>query len=151
MTARQRLERLSYTWYGFIVFAAACSVMKAALFPFGGGLFSSLLALLGLGFGVVLAIVLNAFCAAIGLLVTFLVHRALLGRSSFVRVVLLFLSPTLAILGTLSGLKLAWAGISHFSPSSLVDAMVAGVAVVLYIRSFKVLSNPQVGAYFQRD
>jgi hypothetical protein len=151
MTASERIEQMTHTWYGFTVFAAAASVIQVALWPFTPGLLFSpvrlALAFVGAAFGVVLSIALNLVCAAIGLLVAHLIGRALLARSSLMRLVLLVLSPLFAVFGAISALQLTWAGTSHFSLSTLIGAAVTAIAVTLYVRSFQLLRDPSIKAY----
>jgi hypothetical protein len=151
MTARERIQKMTHTWYGFTVFAAVASVVQVALWPFSPGLLFSPMKLaftfVGAAFGIVVAILLNLFCAAIGLGVAYLLGRGLLARSSLTRLVLLVLSPIAALFGAYSALTLAWAGLTSFSLSTLVGAAVTAIAVTLYVRSFQLLTDPAIKAY----
>jgi hypothetical protein len=151
MTARERIQKITHTWYGYTVFAAVASVVQVALWPFSPGLLFSPVKLaftiVGAALGVVVSVVLNLACAAIGIGVASLLGRALLARSSFVRLVLLVVSTLGFVFGGYSALKLTWAAIAHFSPSTLVGAVVTGIGVLLYIRSYQVLTDPSVKSY----
>ncbi len=151
MTARARIQQLTHTWYGFTVFAAVASVVQVALWPFTPGLLFSPMKLaftfVGAAFGVVVSILLNVFCAAIGLGIAYLLGRGLLARSSLTRLALVVLSPIAAVFGAYSALTLAWSGLTHFSLSTLVGAAVTAIAVTLYVRSFRLLTDPAIKAY----
>jgi hypothetical protein len=151
MTARQRIEELTYTWYGFTVFAAVASIVQAALWPLSASLLFSpiklALAFLGSAFSVLLAIGLNVVFLVVNVLIVRAFGRALLGRSAITRVFLVLASAVLAVLHAWSGLQQLWNGVSHLSVAPLVGALVAAVAVALYLRSFRVLSHPDVRAY----
>jgi len=151
MTARQRIEQLMHTWYGFTVFAAVASVVQAALWPFAPGLMFSpvrlALALVGSALAVTVAIGFSVVTGVFGVLVVAMLGRALLARSSVTRLLLLGLSPLLAVLSGVSALQQLWSGVSHFSLSPLIAAAVSTIAATLYVRSFRVLIDPSVKDY----
>ncbi len=155
MTARARIQQLTHTWYGFTVFAAVASVVQVALWPFTPGLLFSPMKLAftfvrGGPSGSSCPILLNVFlrrdrpghrlpARSHGLLARFLAdparaRRALPHRRRVRR-------------RADSALTLAWAGLTHFSLSTLVGAAVTAIAVTLYVRSFRLLTDPAIKAY----
>jgi hypothetical protein len=151
MTGKQRIEQLTQTWYGFAVFGALASVVQTMLWPFSAALLFSpmklALTFVGAAMATVVAIVLNVIGLAIGLFVIHLFGRALVGRSSLARVFLVVVSVIGVVLGALSALKLLWAGVFHVSLSPLLQGVVAAAAVLLYVRSYRVLTDPSVKSY----
>ena len=151
MTARQRIEQLTNTWYGFTVFAALAAVLEAALWPFAPGLLFSpvklLLAFVGSGVAVLFAILLNVVGAVIGLAIVTFLGRTLLARSAAMRLALVVASPIFAVFAALSSIKQLWTGVSQFSPAPLLAGVVSAIAVTLYLRSFRVLTDPAVKGY----
>src|SRR5438046_2809825 len=88
MTGKAKIEGLTNSWYGFAVFSAISS-----LFIGGFGIFSIVLAVLGLLFSWI---------------ITFFLGRALVGKSSLVRVFLVLFSGLFMVLSGLGTAKMAW-------------------------------------------
>lgn len=151
MTARQRIEQLTQTWYGFTVFAAIASVVTVALWPFSAGLLFSpaklALTVVGSAFAMVFAIGLNVVALVIGLFVVSLLGRALLARSAVTRLLLVVLAPVLGVLTAYASLQQLWSGLSHLAMAPLLSGAVSGIAVSLYLRSWRVLTSQAVRDY----
>jgi hypothetical protein len=151
MTARQRIEQLTHTWYGFTVFAAVASVVTVALWPFSPGLIFSpaklALAFVGSAVAIVFAIGLNIVGLVIGLFVVSLLGRALLNRSAVTRLLLVVLVPVLGALTAYAALQQLWSGITGLALSSLLSAAVSFIMVSLYVRSWRVLTSAAVKDY----
>ncbi|WP_146645818.1 hypothetical protein [Labilithrix luteola] len=128
MTARQKLENLTHSWYGVAVFGAIC-----ALFEGGIGFFS----LLRTGFGML-----------VSFLVTFFLGRRLLAKSSFWRFVLVVFAGFGTVFGSLGVARGAWQFMHEWSFGLLFQLGVALVAVVMNAKSFRVLTDSSVKAYF---
>ncbi len=151
MTARQRIEQLTHTWYGFTVFAAIASVVTVALWPFSAGLLFSparlALTFVGSAFALMFAIGLNVVGLVIGLFVVSLLGRALMARSASTRLLLVVLVPVLGALTAYTALQQLWSGIPGLALSPLLSAAVSLIAVSLYLRSWRVLTSAAVRDY----
>jgi hypothetical protein len=128
MTARQKIESLTNSWYGFYLVGALFS-----LFTNGFGIFSMLGTVIGTLFSILL---------------TFFLGRRLLAKSSIWRFILLCWSGISTITGTLGVGRNVLAFFSEWSFSLLVQAVALGVLVFMHIRSFTTLSDKSVKAYF---
>ncbi|MBX3214366.1 MAG: hypothetical protein KF850_20190 [Labilithrix sp.] len=127
MTGKAKIEGLTNSWYGFAVFSA-------------------LYALLMNGIGVL------SIASAVGGMffswfITFLIGRALIKKSSLTRLVLLFVSGLLAILGALGVGKAAWMFVQTWQLGVLASAAYAAVGVWMQARSFRTLVDGSVKAY----
>jgi hypothetical protein len=137
MTARQKIEQLTRSWYGFAVFAALLSVLSLRA--------SGLLSLaIGLGF----SILLNAIGLLVSIaFVTFFGHQ-LRHRSRATRSFLIVFSALFTVLGALATLRTGWEFLGSWSFGLLLSVVLAGSATMLYARSFRVLTDKAVRAYF---
>jgi hypothetical protein len=128
MTARQKIENLTNSWYGFDVFLAVVALLKNGI-----GLFS-------------------LFTGAVGLLFSFLVTwflgRRLIAKSSLWRLVMMVFSVVTVVASSIGTAKMAMAFMSDWSLSLLVQIGVGVVTVVMNAKSFRVLTDSSVRAYF---
>jgi hypothetical protein len=129
MTARAKIEGLTNAWYGFMLVSSLVSLVSNGL-----GFFS----FAGHAAGLVVGFVLN-----------FLIGRALLGRSSLVRVLLVAVSAVMTVLGSLTVLRLGWAFMQSWSVFFLGAAAWACAGVYMYVRSYRTLTDASVKAYFR--
>lgn len=127
-TAREKLEKLTNSWYGFAVFGAVCALLEGGL-----GFFSLLRAFFGMLFS---------------FLVTFFLGRRLLAKSSFWRFVLVLFAGFGTVFGSLGLARGAWEFVHEWSFGLLFELGVALVAVVMNAKSFRVLTDSSVKAYF---
>ncbi len=129
MSAKEKIEGLTNSWYGFAVAAALLS-----LFQNGIGVFSLLATAASFVFSVV---------------VTFALGRLLLGRSSFTRVVLLVLSAIGTVTGSLATVKLAGAFFDAWSLKLLLNIALVAAGVSMNFKSLRTLTDPSVKLYFR--
>lgn len=126
MSATAKLENLTHSWYGFAVFTAVWSILTG-----GFGFFRLFFTAASLAFSVV---------------VTFLLGRALLNRSSVVRMVLIVLSALGTAFGALGMVsKIFW---SSWSLGLIGTLVLAAAGVWMNLRSLGVLTDKSVKVYF---
>lgn len=129
MTARQKIENLTNTWYGYVTFSAI-----AALFANGiPGILSIIWAAMGLSFW---------------LFVTWFIGRRLLNKSSLTRALLLVITGLGTVFQTYGVGKMALAFVRTWEFSMLGAAVFLGVSVYMHARSFRVLTDSSVRTYF---
>jgi hypothetical protein len=128
MTAKEKIEGLTNGWYGLAVVGAIYS-----LFQNGLGFFSLLWAVPSFLFSIVL---------------TWFLGRRLLAKSSFWRAVLIVISAIGTVLGGLTTASLGWQFLHEWSLSILVGTFFVGAGVYMNARSFRVLTDKTVKAYF---
>ena len=123
MTARTKLEELTYSWYGYALVSALVT-----LFTGGFGIFSIFIA---------------AGSLAFSLFVTFIIGRALVKKSSVVRFLMIGLSAIGIFLGPIAAFVMF-----SFSLAGLVKFALSIASVALSYRSFSTLREPTVRSYF---
>jgi hypothetical protein len=127
-TARQKIEGLTNSWYGYAVFGALLSLWNNGI-----GFFS----LLG-----------TAGSFLFSVFLTWFIGRRLLNKSSLTRVILIVFTSIASLLGTYGAAKMGWTFIQTFSFSALLYTAFLAVHVYMNARSFKVLTDRSVKAYF---
>jgi hypothetical protein len=137
MTAKQDLENLSHSWYGYVVCAALFSVFGLR----ASGIFT-------FAIGLSIWMVINAFMLVVALAVVTFLSRRLLARSSGTRVFLIVVSALFAVLGTLTFLDEGRMFLSYWSLSLLLRMAATAVGVMMNARSFAILMRPNVRRYF---
>ena len=128
MTATQKIEGLTNSYYGYAVFGAAVSLWNNGI-----GFFSL--------FGTAASFLFSVF-------LTWFIGRRLLAKSSLTRLILIVVTAISSVMGTVGVAKM---GLQFFSTWSLSVALYAGllaVGVYMNARSFKVLTDKSVKAYF---
>ena len=128
MTATQKIEGLTNSWYGYAVFGALLSLWNNGI-----GFFSLIGTVGSFLFSVIL---------------TWFIGRRLLAKSSLTRMLLIIVTAISSVMGTVGVAKM---GLQFFSTWSLSVALYAGllaVGVYMNARSFKVLTDKSVKAYF---
>ncbi len=128
MHARQKIEGLTNSWYGFWVFSALFS-----LFLNGIGFFS-----------IASSIVSTLF----SFVVTYFLGRALLNKSTFVRYLLIVVSGIGSALGIYATGKMGLAFISNFSLQGLLFIVFSVISVSMQVRSLRTLLDKSVSTYF---
>lgn len=128
MSGKTKIEGLTNSWYGFAVFSAICSVLTNGI-----GIFSIVIAFFGL--------LLSWF-------ITFLIGRALIKKSSFVRFILVASSGLFTIVGVFGTGKAAWSFLQSWQLSLLAYGAYAAVSTWMHARSFRTLMDSSVRAYF---
>lgn len=128
MTATQKIEGLTNSYYGYAVFGAAVS-----LWTNGIGFFS----LIGTAFSFVFSIVLTWF-----------IGRRLLAKSSLTRVLLVIVTGLGTLLGSISAAKMGWTFVQTMSFTALLYAALVSVGVYMNVKAFRVLTDKSVKAYF---
>ena len=137
MNAKQKIEALTRSWYGYSVFAAVLSVLSLRA--------SGVLALtIGLG----VSIVLNAIVLVVAIAFQTFLGRKLLHRSSATRTFLVVFSALFCVLGALSTLTAGWQFLHEWSLASICGIVLAASSTMLNARSFRVLTETSVRAYF---
>lgn len=128
MTARQKIEGLTNSWYGFYLASAFFGLLARGI-----GFFSLLWTLLSLGAAV---------------LFTFFLGRRLLAKSAIWRFLLLIAAVVGGLTGTLGAGKSALAFFNEWSFSLLLEGAAYGITAFMHLRSFSVLTDKSVKAYF---
>jgi hypothetical protein len=128
MTAKEKIEGLTNGWYGLAVLGAIYSLVENGI-----GFFSLLSTAASFAFSVAL---------------TWFFGGRLLAKSSFWRALLLIVSAIGTVVGSLSTARLGWQFLHEWSFSLLVTTTMLGAGVYMNGRSFRVLTDKSVKAYF---
>ncbi len=128
MTAKEKIQNLTTAWYGFALFTGLATLLMNGI-----GFFSMIAAAMSTGFSIVVA---------------FAVCRLLIGKSSLTRVVLVVLSALSTLLGVLATGRFVVSFFGSWSFSLLGYAVMALAGVYMNARSFRVLTDKSVKAYF---
>jgi hypothetical protein len=128
MTAKEKIEGLTNTWYGFALVGAVYS-----LFQNGFGFFS----LLTTGASFLFSVALTWFLGG-----------RLIAKSSFWRAALLIVSAIGTVIGTLTTARTGWQFFHEWSLTLLATTAMFGSSVYMNARSFRVLTDKTVKAYF---
>ena len=112
MNARQKIEQLTRSWYGYSVFAAVLSVL---------GLRASGVLSLAIGLGISIAI--NAVGLAISIAIVTFFGRKLLHRSSATRTFLVVISALFTVLGVLATLSGGWEFLRSWSLATMMSSI----------------------------
>ena len=128
MTARQKIEGLTHSWYGYAVFTAVLSLWNNGI-----GLIS--LFLTGVWF-------------LFSIFGVWLIGRRLISKGSLTRALLLCVTGLLSVLGTFATVKMGWTFLHTLSLSVALQAAATAIGVYMFARSFKVLTDSSVKAYF---
>ena len=137
MNAKQKLEQLARSWYGYFAFAALLSVLSV-----------SASGVLSLAIGLGMSIVLNAIGLAISIAVVTFFGRKLVHKSRGTRTFLVVVSGLFCVLGALATLGGAWELLHDVSLSGLCSLILTASCTMLNARSFRVLGETSVRAYF---
>lgn len=129
MTARQKIENLTHAWYGYVTLSAIASLLANGI----PGLFSIIWSAMGL---------------AISLFFVWFIGRRLLNKGSLTRAILLVVTGLGTLLQTYGVGKMALAFVRTWEFSLLGAAAFLGVSVYMHARSFRVLTDSSVRAYF---
>jgi len=127
MSAREKIEALTNSWYGYLLFTAV-----AELFVTGIGFFSMI--------GTAFSFVFSCFVACF-------LGRRLLAKSSLTRVVLVILSGICTVLGAFGTAKMGWTFFHTWSLTTLVYTGMLATSVMMHARSFRVLTDSSVKSY----
>ncbi len=128
MTARQKIEGLTNSWYGFAVFMSLLSLWRNGI-----GFFS----LLGTAGSFIFSIFLTWF-----------VGRRLLAKSSLMRLFLIVVTGVISVMDTVGVAQMGLTFFQTFSFSALAYIGVLGVHLYMNARSFRVLTDKSVKVYF---
>jgi len=128
MSARERIESLTNSWYGY-------------------ALFTSLLALLDRGIGI-FSLFFTAIGLAFSVFVTWFLGNRLLARSGLWRTVLLAGSLLFSVFGLVGTVKLTGQLFTSFSLSTLFAIGAAVIWLGMNVQSFRTLTDPTVKSYF---
>ena len=128
MNAKEKIEGLTNSWYGYAVFGAALSLWNR-----------------GLSIGSIIGVA-GSFLFTI--FITWFIGRRLLAKSSLTRVILIAWTTLTSIFGTIGVAKMGWSFVTTLDFSSLVYAALLSVSVYMHARSFRVLTDKSVKAYF---
>jgi hypothetical protein len=137
MNAKQKIEQLTRSWYGYSVFAAVLSVLSLRA--------SGVLAL-AIGLGISIAI--NAVGLLISIAIVTFFGRKLLYRSSATRTFLVVFSALFTVLGVLATLSGGWEFLRSWSLAALCNVALMATCTMLNARSFRVLTETSVKSYF---
>lgn len=129
MTAKEKIEKLTDTWYGYTLFANAVSLL-----------------IHGIGF---FSIAFTAMATVFSLFVTFLIGRWLLGRSSIGRLVVLCLSGIGLVTGALAVLRFGALFLDEWSIAALAQTVVVAAGTLVNLRSLRTLTDASVKTYFR--
>jgi hypothetical protein len=128
MTARQKIEGLTNSWYGFAVFMSLLSLWRG-----------------GIGF---LSLATTAASFVFTIFLTWFVGRRLLKKSSLMRLFLIVVTGVISVLDTVGVAKMGLTFFQTFSFSALAYVGVLGIHLYMNARSFRVLTDKSVKLYF---
>ena len=127
-TARQKIEGLTNSWYGYAVFGAVLSLWNN-----------------GIGF---FSLIGTAGSFVFSVLLTWFIGRRLLAKSTLTRLIMVIVTGLSSLFGTLGVARMGWTFFQTFSLSILVYAALSAVVVYMNVKSFRVLTDKSVKAYF---
>lgn len=127
MTARQKIEWLTNSWYGYELVTGALTLLRGSWGPI-----SIFFNLLGLG---------------IGLAITFWLGRSLMNRSSLTRALLAIVSVISIGFGGLFLVFQGWGLWSSVTFAGLFNLGLTLAGLTLNLRSYRVLTDSSVKAY----
>lgn len=130
MTAREKLQQLTNAWYSIAVVSAGASLLMNGL-----GIFSIVGAILSLSSMFIL---------------TWWIGRKLMNRSSLMRSVCIVVSVIASVLGILGLFGLGKELFEDFRLSIFLDMALVVMGISMHMRSFRVLTDTQVKAYFAK-
>ncbi len=128
MDAKEKLEKLTNSWYGFAVFTGVATFLMNGI-----GIFSAIGA---------------AISVFVSWVFTFAIGRLLLRKSSLTRWVLVVLGGLSVILGVLGIAGGLYTFFTEWSLTYLLYAGYVSVAVYQHAKSLKVLTDDKVKGYF---
>lgn len=128
MTARQKIEGLTNSWYGYAVFGALVSLWNN-----------------GIGFFSLIGTAMSFFFT---ILLTWFIGRRLLNKSSLTRVLLICITAVTSIFGAVGTAKMGWTAIQTFSLTAMLYTALLALSVYMNARSFRVLTDNSVKVYF---
>jgi hypothetical protein len=128
MSARERIESLTNSWYGYALFTSLLALLDRGI-----GLFSLFFTAMGLAFSV---------------FVTWFLGNRLLARSGLWRTILLGVSLLASVFGLLGTVKLTGQLFTSFSMSTLFAIGAAVIWLGMNVQSFRTLTDPTVKSYF---
>ncbi len=124
MTAREKIQGLTNSWLGYLVFTAALSVLREGR------------SIIGSAIGLVFS-----------LLIAWFIGNRLMARSSVMRFFLLVISTLATVFGAIGVAKVGWMFLHDFSLHLLVAMFFGGVSVAMHVKSLRVLTDDSVKAY----
>jgi hypothetical protein len=127
-TARQKIEGLTNSWYGYAVFGALLSLWHG-----------------GIGF---FSLIGTAISFLFSIFLTWFIGRRLLAKSTMTRLLLILITGFSSVMGTVGVAKMGWTFCQTLSLSVLVYAGLLAVSVYMNARSFRVLTDKSVKTYF---
>lgn len=128
MTAKEKLEKLTHAWYGFALVSGAMTLVAN-----------------GLG---VLSLIVAAFGTAFSLALAWFFGSRLRARSKFWRTALLILSGLFTVIGVLTVASSLWQFVHQWAWGLLWSAILGSLSTYMNARSFNVLTDKDVKAYF---
>ena len=128
MTARQKIEGLTNSYYGYAVFGAVVSLWNN-----------------GIGF---FSLIGTAFSFVFSILLTWFIGRRLLAKSSLTRVLLVIVTAIGGLFGAVGAAKMGWTFVQTMSLSALLYTGLVAVGAYMNIKAFRVLTESSVKAYF---
>ena len=128
MTARQKIEGLTNSYYGYAVFGAVVSLWNN-----------------GIGF---FSLIGTAFSFVFSILLTWFIGRRLLAKSSLTRVLLVIVTAIGSLFGAVGAAKMGWTFVQTMSLSALLYTGLVAVGAYMNIKAFRVLTESSVKAYF---
>lgn len=128
MSAKEKIEGLTNSWYGYAVFGALLSLWNN-----------------GIGF---FSLIGTAGSFLFSVFLTWFIGRRLLAKSSLTRFVLLCITAISSVFGSVAVAKMGWTFFQTWSLSVALYAALTGIGVYMNARSFKVLTDKSVKAYF---
>lgn len=128
MSARAKIENLSNTWYGFAVASALATLLVEGISLW------------------------NIATGAIGLLFTlgfmFFISRRLLNKGRLTRWILIATTAFFSVSGAYGTVKAGWTFVHAWELRFIVAAVASAVTAWMMAKSFRVLTDSSVKAYF---
>ena len=127
-TARQKIEGLTNSWYGFAVFGALLSLWNG-----------------GIGF---FSLIGTAASFLFTIFLTWFIGRRLLAKSSLTRLLLIVVTGVVSVMDTVGVAQMGLTFFRTFSFTALAYVGILGVHLYMNARSFRVLTDKSVKLYF---
>jgi hypothetical protein len=125
MTAREKLQGLTNSWLGYMVFTAALSLVREGR------------SIIGTAIGLLCSLALVWF-----------IGNRLMAKSSLTRFVLLVVSTLTTVFGAFGVARSGWLFLHDFSLSLLLAMFFGAVSVGMHVKSLRVLTDDSVKSYF---
>ncbi len=133
MTAQKKIEKLTDSWYGYVLFSSVLGFV-ANTFQNGLGIFGLLWA---------------GACLAFSLVVTYIIGRNLQRKGQITRLICLVVSAISAVTGSFGVYSLGTQFLASWSFSLLFQIVIVVTGLMMAVRSFRTLTDSQVKSFIK--